>query len=86
MRAPTRSQSTVRDWKALAGRVDDERYHAVLAQLEYQAGQAIVWRDAVVELVSPRVRHSRCERPRGDIIPDGSKPKPRICRATCPSR
>lgn len=37
----------VEDWKALRGRIDDERYRAILAQLEYQAGQAIVWRDAV---------------------------------------
>ena len=37
----------VRDWKALRGRVDDERHEAILRQLEYQAGQAIVWRDAV---------------------------------------
>src|SRR5207249_3069870 len=37
----------VRAWKALKGRVDDPRYEDVLAQLEYQAGQAIVWRDAV---------------------------------------
>jgi alpha-glucuronidase len=37
----------VRDWKALAGRVDAERHAAILKQLEYQAGQAIVWRDAV---------------------------------------
>ncbi len=37
----------VRDWKALAGKVDAERHAAVLTQLEYQAGQAIVWRDAV---------------------------------------
>jgi alpha-glucuronidase len=37
----------VRDWKALKGRGDDERFEAVLKQLEYQAGQAIVWRDAV---------------------------------------
>jgi alpha-glucuronidase len=36
-----------RQWKALRGRVDDLRYDEVLAQLEYQAGQAIVWRDAV---------------------------------------
>jgi alpha-glucuronidase len=34
-------------WKALNGRVDERRYQEVLAQLEYQAGQAIVWRDAV---------------------------------------
>jgi alpha-glucuronidase len=37
----------VREWKALRGRVDDQRYEEVLAQLEYQSGQAIVWRDAV---------------------------------------
>lgn len=37
----------VRDWKSLQGRVDDQRYRDVLAQLEYQAGQAEVWRDAV---------------------------------------
>jgi alpha-glucuronidase len=37
----------VRAWKSLQGRVDDRRYHEVLAQLEYQAGQAEVWRDAV---------------------------------------
>jgi alpha-glucuronidase len=37
----------VRDWKALAGRVDERRYHEVLAQLEYQTGQAEEWRDAV---------------------------------------
>jgi alpha-glucuronidase len=34
-------------WKPLQGRVDDQRYGEVLAQLEYQAGQAQVWRDAV---------------------------------------
>ena len=37
----------VNDWKNLKGRVDDRRYSEVLAQLEYQSGQAIVWRDAV---------------------------------------
>jgi len=37
----------VRQWKTLAGAVDEQRYKEVLAQLEYQAGQAIVWRDAV---------------------------------------
>jgi alpha-glucuronidase len=34
-------------WKTLRGRIDDERYYAVLAKLEYQAGHAIVWRDAI---------------------------------------
>ena len=36
-----------RQWKPLAGSVDEQRYHEVLSQLEYQAGQAVVWRDAV---------------------------------------
>jgi len=40
-------ESYVRDWKSLQGRVDEQRYREVLAQLEYQAGQAEVWRDAV---------------------------------------
>ena len=34
-------------WKPLKGRIDDQRYGEVLVQLEYQAGQAQVWRDAV---------------------------------------
>jgi alpha-glucuronidase len=38
----------VRDWKSLKGRVDEQRFREILAQLEYQAGQAAVWRDAVV--------------------------------------
>jgi alpha-glucuronidase len=36
------------EWKSLKGRVDDQRYTEVLKQLDYQAGQAEVWRDAVV--------------------------------------
>src|SRR3954467_3934773 len=34
-------------WKTLRGKIDEERYKAVLGKLEYQAGHAIVWRDAV---------------------------------------
>jgi alpha-glucuronidase len=37
----------VRDWNALRGRVDDRRFAEVLAQLEFQAGHAQLWRDAV---------------------------------------
>jgi len=32
---------------SLNDRVDERRYHEILAQLEFQAGQAQVWRDAV---------------------------------------
>lgn len=34
-------------WKALQGKIDDERFAQISAQLEYQAGRAEVWRDAV---------------------------------------
>ena len=37
----------IRQWKSLKGRIDDRRYDDVLSQLNYQAGQAQVWRDAV---------------------------------------
>lgn len=41
------AEGYVRQWTALKGLVDDQRYAEVLAQLDYQAGQAVVWRDAV---------------------------------------
>ena len=40
-------QQFLRDWDALKERVDDERFAEVRAQLDYQSGQAVVWRDAV---------------------------------------
>jgi alpha-glucuronidase len=36
-------------WKALHGLIDDQRYYETLALFEYQAGHAVVWRDAVTE-------------------------------------
>lgn len=36
-----------RQWQSLKGRVDDERFSEVSKRLEYQAGHAMVWRDAV---------------------------------------
>src|SRR5260370_42153473 len=42
-----RAQQLVEEWKSLKRRIDEERYAAVLARLEYQAGHAIVWRDAI---------------------------------------
>src|SRR5262249_55481313 len=42
-----RAQQYVQQWKSSQGRIDDERYRAVLARLEYQAGHAIVCRDAI---------------------------------------
>jgi alpha-glucuronidase len=42
-----RAREFVEKWKVLKGHIDDERYADVLARLEYQAGHAIVWRDAI---------------------------------------
>jgi alpha-glucuronidase len=39
----------VRDWETLKGKIDPALYDNVLARLEYQAGHAIVWCDAVVQ-------------------------------------
>lgn len=41
------AQRLVEQWRSLQGHIDAERYAAVLARLEYQAGHAIVWRDAI---------------------------------------
>ncbi len=41
--------SYVDQWRSLQGRIDAERYARVLEQLDYQAGHAEVWRDAVSE-------------------------------------
>jgi alpha-glucuronidase len=40
-------ETYVRDWSSLEGLIDEQRFHEVLAQLQYQVGQAELWRDAV---------------------------------------
>jgi alpha-glucuronidase len=42
-----RAQAYVSQSRLLKGHIDDERYAEVLARLQYQAGHAIVWRDAI---------------------------------------
>jgi alpha-glucuronidase len=39
----------VHDWQSLKGRIDPALYQNMLPRLEYQAGHAIVWRDAIVQ-------------------------------------
>ncbi len=39
----------VGEWETLKGKVDPALYDDELARLEYQAGHAIVWRDAIVQ-------------------------------------
>jgi alpha-glucuronidase len=38
-----------REWATLKGKMDDGLYHEMAARLDYQAGHAIVWRDAIVQ-------------------------------------
>ncbi len=42
-----RAQTFPVRWTQLRGRIDGQRFHAVLDRLTYQAGHAVVWRDAV---------------------------------------
>jgi len=44
-----RAAGYVKQWRSVKGHIDDQRYDAVLAHLEYQSGHAIVWRDAICE-------------------------------------
>jgi alpha-glucuronidase len=41
------AQQFVTQWRNVRGRIDDERYQQILGRLEYQAGHAVVWRDAI---------------------------------------
>ena len=41
--------SFVNDWTTLKPRIDPSLYADVLSRLQYQAGHAIVWRDAIVQ-------------------------------------
>ncbi len=41
------AERLVTQWQKLQGRIDEQRYEEVLKRLEYQAGHAQVWRDAI---------------------------------------
>ncbi len=43
------AEEMVKEWETLHGRIDEERYNGVLQRQIYQAGHAIVWRDAICE-------------------------------------
>ncbi len=42
-----RARNFISQWTALEGHIDDERYREILTRLQYQAGQAAVWRDVI---------------------------------------
>ncbi|XP_014562743.1 glycoside hydrolase family 67 protein [Bipolaris victoriae FI3] len=41
------AQEFVRQWESLEGKIDKERFEQVLFRQTYQAGHALVWRDAI---------------------------------------
>jgi len=41
----------VAQWKTLKGHVDDELDADILSRLQYQAGEAVVWRDAICDWI-----------------------------------
>jgi alpha-glucuronidase len=42
-----RARDFVSQWMKLERHVDDERYRDILSRLQYQAGEAVVWRDTI---------------------------------------
>jgi alpha-glucuronidase len=44
-----RAEENVARWKSLDGKIEPELYNAILAKLDYQAGAAELWRDAICE-------------------------------------
>ncbi len=37
----------ITQWKTVEGHIDDERYRDIIPRFEYQASEAVVWRDAI---------------------------------------
>ncbi len=46
-----RARDFISQWKTLQGHIDDERYRDILARFEYQAGEAVVWRDTICQWI-----------------------------------
>jgi len=56
----------VDEWETLKGKVDPGLYDDELARLVYQAGHAIVWRDAIVQYFLEQSAF-RCQGTRGPL-------------------
>ena len=42
-----RARAFVDQWKAVEGHIDEERYRDILSRFEFQAGEAMKWRDTI---------------------------------------
>ncbi len=45
------AQNFVGEWKNLAGHIDGERYQDIMARFEFQAGEAVRWRDTICQWI-----------------------------------
>ncbi|HTS08170.1 MAG TPA: alpha-glucuronidase, partial [Candidatus Eisenbacteria bacterium] len=42
-----RAHEFIARWQSLAGHIDEDHYRDILARFEFQAGEAIKWRDVI---------------------------------------
>ncbi len=61
-----RARGFVSQWKTVEGRIDAERYRDILARLQYQAGEAILWRDTICNWI---YRLSGIPDDKGRVVP-----------------
>jgi alpha-glucuronidase len=45
------ARAFIAQWKNLEGRIDGERYRDILARFEFQAGEAVRWRDTICQWI-----------------------------------
>jgi alpha-glucuronidase len=45
------ARAFIGQWKNLEGRIDGERYRDILARFEFQAGEAVRWRDTICQWI-----------------------------------
>jgi alpha-glucuronidase len=65
-----RARDFVSQWNALAGHMDLERYRDILARLQYQAGEAVVWRDTICNWIC---RLSGIADAKGRVVPQATR-------------
>ncbi|HEX6823033.1 MAG TPA: alpha-glucuronidase family glycosyl hydrolase [Candidatus Sulfotelmatobacter sp.] len=60
------AQNFIGEWKNLAGHMDEERYRDILARFEFQAGEAVRWRDTIChwiyQLSALPIKRAECRR------------------------
>ncbi len=63
-----RAREFITQWKTIEGHMDEERYRDILARFEYQADEAVVWRDTICNWI---YRVSGIPDQKGRVQPEG---------------